>query len=271
MVQLDASCPAASLVDFNATLAEHWVEDYFGDHMSSDVMKYVSAAAVGAAGLLLLFFGERLVKPTFFISSMVVGFFASFTLVYAILEHVSIAATPSCVIACIFPLVVGLLAGCLALKILKLSFICVGLAGGGVLGNLSYIAVFSNFNTGTSIAGHDLIFWLSIIIFAIIGACLMCWLREDLLIVITSFIGAFMVLPSIAVLILSHLNKKFLWVLDPSEGKSHFSSPYVYPQVIAAACYLAIGAWFQYRSHHQVKERRMKQRQMEQPLALVAP
>jgi len=271
MVKLDASCPAASLVDFNASAAEHWAEDFLGEHTSSDVMKIISAAAVGAAGLLLLFFGERLVKPSFFVSSLVSGFFASFLLVYGIVEHVPIPATGSCVIACVVPLVVGLLAGCLALKILKLAFLCLGLAGGGALGNLCYIAIFSNFDTGTFIAGHDLIFWLSIIIFAVLGACLMCWLREDLLIAITAFIGAFMVLPSLAILILSRINNKFLWVLDPSKGKSNFSSPFVYPQVIAAACYFAIGVWFQYRSHKQVKERRLKNRQMEQPLALVAP
>ena len=76
---------------------------------------------------------------------------------------------------------------------------------------------------------------------AIPGAILMAKYQSDLMILATAAIGSVGLVPGLAMLLLSRIDSRFLWVVNPSTTNPHLSSPFVYGQILAILIYFPIG------------------------------
>jgi len=238
---LDASCPAASylpyLLNFNATAAEQWAEAELNDFGSS----LPTAIALTVGSVFLLFFGERLTKLTLFLCAALVSFVVSMFVTDAILSAASASQTAGCVSLIIVPILFALLGGALALKLLALAFACAGFAAGAALGQFLYVLFLFHISTGVTVLGHDLFYFLTLLVFAIPSAILMAKHRETFMIYATAALGAVGLVPGLALLLLSHIDSRFLWVTDPSDANAHRGSPFVYGQALAVLLYFPLG------------------------------
>jgi len=238
---LDASCPAAAylpyLLNFNASAAEHWAEDELNDFGST----LPTAIALTVGSVLLLFFGERLTKLTLFLCAALISFVVSMFTTDAILSAAKASQTVGCVSLITVPILFGLLGGALALKLLALAFACAGFAAGAAFGQFLYVLFLFHVSTGVTVLGHDLFYFLTLLFFAIPCAILMEKYRETFMIYATAALGAVGLVPGLAILLLSHIDSRFLWVTDPSDANAHRGSPFVYGQALAVLLYFPIG------------------------------
>jgi len=169
------------------------------------------ASSVAVAVLLLtasafsLFVGARLVRPTLFVAAFVSATLSGILVVDALLPAMpELSATASCLVLGLAPLVLGILAGVLAICVLEVGFALLGAGSGAGLGYFAYAAGLSKLPTIDLPSGSgDLTLLLCLLGGALIGSVLICKFRKALLIVATSLLGAAGAVPAL-LLLLSH-------------------------------------------------------------------
>lgn len=250
-VLLDASCPVTPLLpyllNFNATAAEEWAKseaDAFGSALAVGILLTVGSA-------LLLFAGERLTKLALFLCGAVIAFLATLLVTNAALSLTSATPTAACITLIAAPALVGLLGGLLALRFLTMAFACAGFAAGAALGQALYVLILHRAPTGVILLHHDLTFFLCLIVLAVPASILMARHKEALMAIATAAIGAVGLVPGLAILLLSRIDARFLWVTDPTDANEHRASPFVYGQVLAVPLYFLLGLSVQRRSRKQ--------------------
>jgi len=232
------------LLHFNATATEEWAKseaDAFGSALAVGILLTVGSA-------LLLFAGARLTKLALFLCGAVVAFAATLLVTDAVLSLTSATPTAACITLIAVPALVGLLGGLLALRFLTMAFACAGFAAGAALGQALYVLILHRAPTGVVLLHHDLTYFLCLLVLAVPGSILMVRHKEALMAIATAAVGAVGLVPGLAILLLSRIDARFLWVTDPSDANEHRASPFVYGQVLAVPLYFVLGVAVQRRS-----------------------
>lgn len=246
-VTLDPSCPITPLMpyllDYNQTAVQEWSQAEAGTFGSA--LPVGIALTVGSA--LLLLAGERLTKVALFLCGALVFFVVSLFASNAVLSVVSASPTGGCVTLIAVPVTFGVLGGLLMLKLLTLAFSCVGFAAGAAVGQAVYLLALQHVSSGVTVLSHDMIYFICILALAIPGAILMATYKEALMIIATAALGAVGLVPGLAILVLSRIDTRFLWVTDLSDAQRHSGSPFVYGQALAMLLYFPLGVAVQRR------------------------
>jgi len=145
----------------------------------------------------------------------------------------------------IVPAASGLLAGTAAIALLDAAFQVVGAAAGVAIGYMSYVAALHQFPCGVEILSHDLTFWLCTVGAAVLGGSLLRRIEFTLFVVATSALGGALLVPALAILVLSRIDSRFLWILNPESRSEHASSPFIYGQAIGGVVATILGVQFQ--------------------------
>jgi len=248
-----SSCPFtpvfAVLNSINSSYVEAWSSD-LSSSLSAPTTAF--AAALLVASLALLFFGARVVKASLAFGAFACAALGSYYGMHAILSAVSAGPTVQCYVLFAVPMVAGIAAGILAVRLLRLAFACLGVLAGGALGLFLYKAILNQYPLDVNVLGHDGTFWLCALLPAALGAAAMVRWEHSLLAVATSVVGAVCLVIALAWLVLSHIDARFLWILSDDERDSQFSSPFVYSQAIAGMVYVVLGIAVQ----HKMEKRR---------------
>jgi len=242
---LDPSCPVAPLMPyllhFNATEIEQEVQNWAkaeADSFGSSIPVAIILVSVSA---LMLLAGERLTKVAIFLSGFLIAAAVSLLVADSALDALSASPTAGCATLIAAPFVFGLLGGALALYMLTVAFACVGFTAGAAVGQALYLLFLHHVSTGVTILSHDAMYFIVILAVAIPASVLMAIHKEGMMIIATAALGAVGLIPGLAILILSRIDSRFLWVTDPSDANVHRASPFVYGQVLAAIPYFLIG------------------------------
>lgn len=207
----DDSCWLDRFRNYNISYWKHegnegqkFLEHNFG----SDVF---SAVLMGVA-FVVMFFGFRLFKPVVFIFGFFGGLFVCFFAIDYFLEVAkSTNATVNCWVLGVGALVGGLMVGCVLLKCLKLAMFCLGAAIGAVLGYYSWGIVFYRLTIDVeNIAGHNLTYWLCLIVPAVVFGVILCRFEKQLIILATSICGAFAFTLGFDMLVLVRIDPRFM-------------------------------------------------------------
>jgi len=247
---LNETCPIAFLSRFrpnNLTAAadEAW--------NSAEALEHALPASVALAVTLLvgsclvLFFGKKLVRPTLFIAAFGFAAATSFFFVDSVLMTAGAALPPmpSCLTLSIVPLVVGLLAGSLALCCLNLGFFVLGASAGAGLGQALYTAGLHSIPS-PMVGEYSAVYIASLSVGALVGALLMCKAKEGLLIVATSCVGAAGTTSATAML-LAHANVRFLGPVRVTAAPTDGSSPFIWSQAVFFFVAMCLGVLVQSR------------------------
>ncbi|KAL3892874.1 MAG: hypothetical protein SGPRY_014699, partial [Prymnesium sp.] len=118
------------------------------------------------------------------------------------------------------------------------AFTAVGSAAGAAVGYLGYSLLLNQLSTGIILLTHDLTYWICIIGGGIAGAVVLARLQQDILILATAMLVDWsrVQIPAFAVLVLSRLDPRYLWVLQASAVTEHLFSPFVYLQASTTDC-----------------------------------
>ncbi|KAL3918532.1 MAG: hypothetical protein SGPRY_005980 [Prymnesium sp.] len=247
---LDSSCPVTHILPYVHNLdqaqAEQWIEHASDSYLSSLPL----AIVLVTVSVALLFFGAKLTRPVLFVCGALVSFIAGFWLTDKFASGAS--ATVACWLLAIIPLVLGILGGLLALHLLNLAFFCVGLAAGAAVAQEFFAVFLDNDVVGAIVVNREIFSYVFVAAVALICGMLMVCLKESLMIYATAAIGAIGLVPGLAILALSRIDKRFLWAATPSAASQHQDSPFVYGQAFACLLYFLIGV-------HVQKKQAMKQ------------
>jgi len=261
MVLNVSSCPVGFLYSLNPSsvnLTEVAAEAQALDGMVATSV--VWAIVVLIASMLVLFFGARLFFSTLFLSAFGVSFYGGLIVTREVLAAVpSMSATPSCVTLGVTPLVIGLIGGCCAVRIVKLGFALLGAAAGAGAGHLLYTMGLSAIHNPTIGAHQDLISILCVVLGAILGAVLMVAYQKSLLILATSAVGAAGATPAIQILA-AHADARFL-----TEANNK-SSPFGWAQPVCMLVLFGFGLFYQCRTHKPKKEEEARVQRNNAPL-----
>jgi hypothetical protein len=224
---LNASCPVSVLTHFhtfNATEVEHIFEQQIA---ASVVYALVLAVLSG----FLLFFGKKLVKPSLFIAAFCSATTASFYFLDGVLEsNPQIAPMTSCILLMSVPLVLGLLAGWLALCALQVGFALLGAGAGAGLGYLVYTSGLDQIPISSwnkQLGSVNVVYILCVSLFALAGMLLICKWETKILIAGTAFLGASGATSALA-LLLAHANIDFLGDFNqPNPTKYVWAKPLI--------------------------------------------
>lgn len=249
MVLNSSTCPISFLYQLSPgslNLTEVLVEaEATLDHQLGSSVALATALLAGS--LLVLLAGARLVKPTLFLSSFGVTFFAALVVVKEGLDAVpAVSALASCVALGAAPLIVGLLGGLLALCCLRVGFALLGAALGAGAGSLLYAAGLAA--VPALQAHHDLVSLGCLCVGAIVGAALLLKFQKGMLIVATSGAGAAGATPALA-LLLAHANAAFV---AKAQDKT---SPFGWWQPCTTIVLFAVGLAVQCRAGQKRKAR----------------
>ena len=132
-----------------------------------------------------------------------------------------------------------------------------GAASGAAGGYYLYALVLHTIPTGDvpPLGGHTWVFWLSVLLSSVVAAALAVKFKHFILATATAGLGAVGALVATTMLLLSHIDPKFLWLLDASEANDHLGSPYVYGPLIATALVALLGFAYQRRAERKKRER----------------
>ena len=249
-------CFLDAFIGVNATDVEQWAESFYAD-VGAAVPKVALTSALLVASLIALFFGARLVKPVLFVSTFGVALVACFYATVAVVRTTTMDATASCWVEGLVPLVVALLAAFFVVNMLTLAFACLGAASGAAGGYYLYALVLHTIPTGDvpPLGGHTWVFWLSVLLSSVVAAALAVKFKHFILATATAGLGAVGALVATTMLLLSHIDPKFLWLLDASEANDHLGSPYVYGPLVATALVALLGFAYQRRAERKKRER----------------
>jgi len=249
---------------YNLTQSEEWMKEFVQKEFDAlNVSEILVGTLLLAASLVIMLFGARLTKPIVFLAGTSASWYLLFIITSVIADNVpSLTPSASCYVDMIVPAFLAVLVGLLcSVLLISASFALIGFAAGQAVGYFCYSTFIHYANTSVVLGAHDITYWISIFVPAVVGAILMIHYERGLLIIATSILGAVGLVPALAILILSHIDSRFLWVLDLNYG--NLRSPFVYGQLLAAVLYMGIGFAFQ---KHQEEARKRKP-----PLVLVQP
>ncbi len=229
-------CFLDAFIGVNATDVEQWAESFYAD-VGAAVPKVALTSALLVASLIALFFGARLVKPVLFVSTFGVALVACFYATVAVVRTTTMDATAACWVEGLVPLVVALLAAFFVVNMLTLAFACLGAASGAAGGYYLYALVLHTIPTGDvpPLGGHTWVFWLSVLLSSVVAAALAVKFKHLILATATAGLGAVGALVATTMLLLSHIDPKFLWCARPrnsAQSPAQFSDA---PSVLTQA------------------------------------
>lgn len=250
----DDTCPFGPLFAIyakalNATARDAWVHGVLHMTTEASIVNHTGAAILLAISVALLFFGSRLVRPTFFIVGFVSATLFFFVATQEIFTSEAVSADTRCWVMASISLVAGIAGGFMTLRLVRVAFGATGLIAGGALGFLLYTVGLNRLGwpEDPEFAGHGVVFWAPVCICAVLGAIAMMRYEYAIFAVATATIGAAGLIPALDLLLLYHIDERFLWALSDESRVSHHSSPFVFGQAIAAIIMAQIGAAFQLR------------------------
>lgn len=161
---------------------------------------------------------------------------------YFLIDHIfNATGWSNCWVMGLGSLVGGILVGLILMKMLDFSLFCLGAALGGVLGYWLYGVVLQNVHT-TVILGYDALFWMCVIVAALVLGVVAIKMERDLVIIATAVCGSFLFTLSIDQLFLGggHFN---LSAFQMDHTKNTQEDKYFY-YLAAASVILALASMF---------------------------
>jgi len=156
------------------------------------------------SSVLLMFGGWWLGPLLMFIVGLACGAASTFFLI----DHIfNFAGWSNCILLGVGSLIGGLIAGFALLRMVNFGLFCLGAALGGVTGYWFYGLVLQTVHTHV-VLGYDLLFWVCVIVLAIVFGIVALKMERNLFIIATSVCGAFLFTLSIDQLFLGggHFN-----------------------------------------------------------------
>lgn len=142
-------------------------------------------------GVVLLFFGYKLVQYVLYLSGFAAGFLGFFWITSEIMSLAKVSTTTtSCLVLGLVPLAGGLLGLCLVQKLVKLTFFCYGGMVGMSIGHFVYVLGVSHLENHFKI-DHALCYYGTLVILAILGGLVAIKLEDKILAVATAIAGSF--------------------------------------------------------------------------------
>jgi len=152
-------------------------------------------------GLLVVFYGNKLVKPVVFLTGMTLGTVAGSYSAMAVSKWYTLECNTLYAIAAIS----GIIGASFALSIYKIANALIGVAFGGSAGYFLYNLGLNYIEIGEFL-GHDWMYWISVGVPALVGAYVCVNKNRELLIILTPFPGALMFLYAIDQLLISNVS-----------------------------------------------------------------
>lgn len=141
-----------------------------------------------SASVFLMFGGWWLGPMLMFFVGLICGTAGTYFLIDKIFNA---AGWSNCWVMGIGSLLGGLLAGVCLLRMLDLGIFCLGAALGGVLGYWVYGVTLQNVST-TVVAGYDALFWVCVVVAALVFGFVAAKMERNLIILTTGVCGAFL-------------------------------------------------------------------------------
>jgi hypothetical protein len=143
-------------------------------------------------GVLLLFFGYKLIEYVLHMAGFAVGFIGCFWITSEImtLAHADANSSTTCILLGIIPLVGGVVGVCLVKKLEKMVFFCYGGMVGLTVGHFVYVIGVSHLESAYKI-DHSLCYDGTLVLFLILGGIVAVKLEDKILAVATSIVGSF--------------------------------------------------------------------------------
>ena len=140
---------------------------------------------MGAAGIIITYFGNRFVKPTIFCLGTILSIGSSYKLIDFIMDHFKYQ---NCLLHGGLSIISGFSGGFLLLKLYKFAYFALGFTCGGSFGYLLYHFLCHDIHLGI-IYLYDNMFWICILVPGIISGVISLYKEQELSMLTTSFIG----------------------------------------------------------------------------------
>jgi hypothetical protein len=142
------------------------------------------------SGIAITYLGNKFIKPTLFLSGILVSSTSSYKLTQFILNEIN---HKDCNIIYGATAIMSISGGFIALKLYKLMNFILGFFTGASFGYLIYISWLHNYNLGVYFI-FDNVLWLSTIIPGIISGSITYYKENELSMVLTSLIGPILII-----------------------------------------------------------------------------
>lgn len=142
------------------------------------------------SGVAITYLGNKFVKPTLFLSGILVSSTSSYKLTEFILNEIN---HKDCNIIYASTAIMSISGGFIALKLYKLMNFILGFFTGGSIGYIIYISLLHNYNLGVYFI-FDNVFWLSTLIPGVICGIITHYKENELSMVLTSLIGPVLII-----------------------------------------------------------------------------
>lgn len=247
---VDASCPLAFLAQLNVSSAGADYNRIVEDLRASLPASITLASVLLLVSLVMAFAGARLVKPTFAVIGFAWWWVFGLVVSDAILQGApALSPGGSCALIAALPLGLGLVGAIVNVCMLSFAFAVTGLLAGTGGGYFLYVAALHNLPTSVVLGDHDLTYWLTLVVCALVGMAAMLRLKHTLLVIATALVGTVGAVPALA-LLLGHADGRFLWILDFDHMTSgQLRSPYVYGLLIGGVALFLCGLGVQCATH----------------------
>jgi hypothetical protein len=223
----DETCPFGPLFSvyataLNKTERDAWVHGILHMTTEASIINHSGPAILLAVSLALLFFGSRLVRPTFFTMGFVSATLFFFVAVQEIFTSEDVSAETRCWVMAAIPLAAGIAGGVLPLRLVRVAFGLTGLIAGAALGFLLYTVGLNRlaWQDEPQFAGHSVVFWLPVGVCAMLGAIVMLRYEYAIFAVATATVDAAGLIPALDLLLLYHIDKRFLWALSDQTARA---------------------------------------------------
>ena len=260
----DSTCPIA----FIFTRAGHirnLTSDAGRKEIEDDLRQGLPAAV--ALALLLLFAstfvllrGGRYVKWALFIVAFFTGAMLTLLVLPAVLESgvfEGLDDDSACLTAALTPLIVGLMAGGMALWLLRMAFALLGAGAGGSVGYVLHMTILHNIRAGSADANGN-VTWMfvgSVFGGALIGSVLLVRSQRSVLKLATAAVGAVGATAACS-LLLAHADVHFLGAFKPSSIEQEAGSPHIWAQAALVVVFFGIGVREQFFGRSARKRRK---------------
>jgi len=145
--------------------------------------KYLWGAIFIAVGFFLCLFGRKMFKPTIFILGMGAFVFISMLVFYSAFFSSNTESYVGWIVLAV-SVVVGIIVGLILAKLSRLGVAVLASWGGACLALLLWSAFLYKIN-------NQVVFWVFLVLFALVFASLSCCMFDHILIISTSLVGAY--------------------------------------------------------------------------------
>jgi len=254
MVFNSSTCPISWLVHAVASRPNATEIDALADELHDDLATSIALAlTLLCASLFVLFLGNRLVRPTLFLTSFVCAGASTLALMPSIVSNFTMSDTSSCLWIGLTPLGVGLAAGLISLSCLTFGMAVLGGGAGAGAGYALYIGVL-HLAPLWEVGSTTLMLILCVCLGAMAGAAIIVKFEKSVLIVATSAVGAMGAISATA-LLLAHYDARFLGSFQASVDVEGNSYSFVWPQALAMLVLLLLGVLVQCKLDQRHKKR----------------